>query len=290
MLDPRRLLTFGEVARLGSFSRAAESLSLSQPAVSQQVAALERQLGTRLLDRGPGGLSLTGAGALLLEHAGALAARLDAASAQVDELLAAESTAVRLGAFPSALATIVPAAIARAREEEPLRVTVEEGDSASLAAGVAAGRLHLAVVFHDAAADPAEHAGVQRHALLEEPFDAAVTPAHRVAENRAVGLARLRDDAWVAPSTSHLIHRACVAAGFTPRIEFVTRDPLAIRALVAAGLAVTIIPRLLAGTLHGIAVVPLAGAAPRRVVSALLPDRGATPAARRMLDALRAVA
>ena len=63
MLDPRRMLTFREVARLGSFSRAAEELSLTQPAVSQQILSLERQLGIRLIDRGPGGLALTDAGA-----------------------------------------------------------------------------------------------------------------------------------------------------------------------------------------------------------------------------------
>ena len=79
MIDPRRVLTFREVARLGSFSRAAEALSLTQPAVSQQIAALERQAGARLLERGPGGLTLTPAGALLLEHADVVADRLDLA-------------------------------------------------------------------------------------------------------------------------------------------------------------------------------------------------------------------
>jgi DNA-binding transcriptional LysR family regulator len=72
MLDPRRLLTFREVARLGSFSRAAEELSLTQPAVSHQILSLERQLGIRLIDRRPGGLALTAAGALLLRHADAV--------------------------------------------------------------------------------------------------------------------------------------------------------------------------------------------------------------------------
>ena len=72
MLDPRRMLTFREVARLGSFSRAAEEPSLTQPAVSQQILSLERQLGIRLIDRGPGGLALTDAGGLLLRHADAV--------------------------------------------------------------------------------------------------------------------------------------------------------------------------------------------------------------------------
>src|SRR3954464_8117971 len=101
MVDPRRVLTFREVARLGSFSRAAEALSLTQPAVSQQVAALERQAGARLLARGPGGLALTRAGALLLEHADVVANRLELASGQLAELCADAGRRVRIGAFPS---------------------------------------------------------------------------------------------------------------------------------------------------------------------------------------------
>ena len=86
MLDPRRLLTFRTVARAGSFSAAGRELALTQPAVSQQVAALERELGARLLHRGPGGLTLTDAGAVALEHAEALAERLALADAQLAEL------------------------------------------------------------------------------------------------------------------------------------------------------------------------------------------------------------
>ena len=85
MLEPRRLLTFREVAHRGSFSRAADALALTQPAVSQQVAALERQIGVRLLDRGPGGPAPTEAGALLLAHADAIAERLAQADAQLAE-------------------------------------------------------------------------------------------------------------------------------------------------------------------------------------------------------------
>src|ERR671910_2144678 len=119
MLDPRRLLTFGEVANRRSFSRAAEALAWTKPAVSQQVAALERQLGVRLLDRGPGGPAPTEAGALLLAHADAVHERLAQAGAQIGELVAAERGTLRVGAFPSALATIVPAAIAALRDELP---------------------------------------------------------------------------------------------------------------------------------------------------------------------------
>src|SRR5918994_3257666 len=119
MLDPRRLLTFRGVANRRSFSRAAEALALTQPAVSQQVGALERQLGVRLLDRGPGGPSPTEAGALLLAHADAVADRLAQAGAQIAELAAADRETLRVGAFPSALASVIPGAIARLREQLP---------------------------------------------------------------------------------------------------------------------------------------------------------------------------
>src|SRR3954454_18147114 len=106
MLDPRRLLTFREVARRESFSRAAEALALTQPAVSQQVAALEREVGAPLLDRGPGGLALTATGEVLLGHADALSARLSAVDEQLGDMRVERDARLRVGAFPSALATI----------------------------------------------------------------------------------------------------------------------------------------------------------------------------------------
>src|SRR4051794_7762367 len=131
MLDPRRVLTFREVANLGSFSRAADALALTQPAVSQQVAALERQLGARLLDRGPGGLSLTPAGALLLEHSDVVADRLELASSQLDELIEGMQRHLRVGAYPSALATTVPQALARLGDD--VKADVSEGTMEALA-------------------------------------------------------------------------------------------------------------------------------------------------------------
>ena len=189
MLDARRLLTFRAVARAGSFSRAAEALALSQPAVSQQVGALEKELGTELLVRGRGGTVPTEAGRLLLEHADAVAERLALADVQMDTLVAGARRTLRLGAFPSALASVVPQAITALRAQEPeLEVAVEESSLAGLAEGVRSGRLDLAMVFQDAAAPPREHAGLRRHELLDEPFVVTVGPGHRLARRRAVRL------------------------------------------------------------------------------------------------------
>src|SRR3954467_10562578 len=113
-LDPRRLLTFRAVAHAGSFSRAAESLALTQPAVSQQIAALERQLGTRLLDRSPGGgpgIGVTQARGVLLEHAAAPADRPHPAHRHLAERRSGDRNRLRVGAFSSAIGTLVPAAV-----------------------------------------------------------------------------------------------------------------------------------------------------------------------------------
>src|ERR687889_2308748 len=143
MLEPRRLLTFREVARRASFSRAAEALSLTQPAVSQQVAALEREIGLALIDRRPGGLVLTEAGEVLLGHADALSERLRVADAQLAELAERREAKLAIGAFASAMATIVPDSVARWREGAPgVEVEAVEVSSADAAVGVRDGRLH----------------------------------------------------------------------------------------------------------------------------------------------------
>ena len=227
-MDPRRLLTFREVARRRSFSRAGEELALTQPAVSQQVGSLERQLGVRLLERGPGGPTPTEAGALLLAHADAIADRLAQADAQVAELAATERETLRVGAFPSALASVIPAAIARLREQLPeVQVEAVEGSGEELGTAVAAGTLHAAMCFQDAEAEPRRPEGTERHEVGRESMLAVLPPDHPLAGRARLRLAELAEETWTAPSRDHLIYRACVAAGFEPRINFVTRDVLA---------------------------------------------------------------
>jgi DNA-binding transcriptional LysR family regulator len=278
MLDPRRLLTFREVARLGSFSRAAEQLSLTQPAVSHQILALERQAGIRLIDRRPGGLALTAAGALLLRHADAVSGRLRLATEQLDALMAEQRRRLAIGAFPSAIATIVPQALVRLRAAEPeLEVSVSEGTMDELAAAVRDGTLHLAVLFQDAAAPPRDHDDLDRHDLFDEPMLAALPPRHRLAKRRRIDLQQLAADPWTAPSRDGLIHRTCLAAGFQPNIAFLTRDVLAIRELVAAGLAVTLTGRLLAPRLHPIATPTLTGNPAQRTIYTITPNTDTHP-------------
>src|SRR5919197_3272255 len=288
MLDPRRLLTFREVARQGSFSRAADALALSQPAVSQQVGALERELGATLLVRGRAGTVVTPAGELLLAHADALAARLDLAGAQMDELAAGERATLRVGSFPSALATIVPAAVAALRARDPrLDVAIEEGTVDDLEAAVARGDLHVAVCWQDATTPRREPEGLKRADLAQESMVAVLPESHRLAGRREVTLRDLSGETWMAPEPEGSLVDACRTAGFEPRVAIVSRDPLAARAIVAAGLAVSLTPSLLADLeLPGIVTRPLRGVALRRALYAVEPAQGAHPLARGLIDEL----
>jgi DNA-binding transcriptional LysR family regulator len=290
-MDPRRVLTFRAVARMGSFSRAAESLSLSQPSVSQQVAALEREVGSRLFDRQPGGIRLTLAGSALLVHADAIAERFELASVQLGELARDERTRLRIGAFPTALAGLVPEAVARLRARWPeLTVVVDEGPSDDLPPRVQSGELHLAVGFQDAALPRQEFEGLERRELFREAFLLALPPSHRLAGESSVRLADLAEDDWSVASTDGLIVRMCRRAGFEPRIVSLTRDQLAIRALVMRGLAVTSAPELLAEAFQGVALRPIAGTSPKRDVFAVLPPGGRHPLAEAAVAAIADVA
>jgi DNA-binding transcriptional LysR family regulator len=289
-MDPRRLLTFRAVAHERSFSQAARTLALSQPSVSNQVAALEREVGVRLLDREPGGLRLTPEGAILLEHADAIAERLDLARSQVAAAADEYRTRLRVGAFPTALAGLIPAAVDRVRLAHPaMKLTVDEGGG-DLAARVRSGELHLAIAFQDSALPRAQPAGLERRDLMRERFMVALAPDHPLAAREEVALADLADDDWTAAQTDGLIVTACRAAGFEPNLVSITSDQLAIRALIARGLAVTLAPQLLADAFADLALRPIAGNGPTRDVYALLPPGGRHPLVAPTLEALDAIA
>jgi DNA-binding transcriptional LysR family regulator len=285
------MLTFRAVAHQRSFSRAARQLSLTQPSVSNQVAALERELGTRLLERRPGGLRLTPDGEVLLEHADAIAERLALADAQLAAAGESQRTRLRLGALPSSLAGFVPAAIARLRRSHPdTRFTFDEGTSEQLAARVAAGELDIAIAYQDTTWPRREPPGVQRHHLLHERFMVALAPDHDLACRSEVHLGDLRDEDWTAALTDGAIVRACRAAGFEPNLVSITHDQLAIRGLIVRGLAVSLVPELLADPFRDLALRPIAGMTVARDVYALLPPGRRHPLVTPTLDSLDEVA
>ncbi len=285
------MVTFAAVAREGSFSRAAVALSLSQPAVSQQISALETEVGTRLLDRRPDGLVLTEAGRALLDHAAVIAERLELADVQMRELVHGELPPLRIGAVPSALAGFVPGAVnVLRRQRADVVIAVEEGTVDELPGRLWTGELHVAVTFQAAAAPRRELDGLRREDIVSEPFVVALAPDHPLARRATVRLADLADERWTAASADGLIVRACRAAGFEPRLVSLVREQFAVRSTVMSGTAVTLAPLLLADAFAGAALRPIDGATPARNVYALIPPGRRHSLVEPLLDALRALA
>lgn len=287
-MDPRRLLTFRAVAREGSFSRAAAMLSLSQPSVSHQIALFETELGVRLLDRGRGGLRLTRAGQVLLEHADNVAWRLQLADGQIADLVGDRRERVRIGSFPTALAGIVPSAIARLqRAHADTRVLLSEVTPSTLESRFLSGEFDVAVSYQDAASERREFEGAQRIDLLKDTFLVCLPPEHRLAGARGpVSLARLAGEDWIVASADGFLVQACRDVGFDPHIVAVTSDPLATHGLVARGLGVGWVPSMLAADYSGVATRPVREAIPQRDIYALLPPGDRHPLADSVIGAL----
>jgi DNA-binding transcriptional LysR family regulator len=244
--DPRRLLIFREVARRGSLSAAASALGWTQPAGGQHIHRLERDL------RSTRGITLTEAGHRLLSHADAVAARLAAAGQEMDALRTLRTGRLRLAAFPSAAATLVPAALRRLATEAPgLDVWLSELEPPEALAAVLAGDIDLAVLFHHPGVDrPDQHPDLVIHALGDDPVLAVVPAQHpRMPPDGFRGplnLASLAGERWIAGCLRCRTHLQTLArsAGFEPDVRHTTDDYVVVQKLVAAGLAVALLPGL----------------------------------------------
>ncbi|MBO0770091.1 MAG: LysR family transcriptional regulator [Actinobacteria bacterium] len=278
MLDVTRLRVLVAVARHGSVTAAARALNYAQPSVSHHLARLEAETGTQLTERSGRGIRLTGAGRLLADRAEEILGRLEAAEEELAAQVAPPMPQVRLAAFRSALATIVPGAAARLRAEHPgTRLLLTEAEPAEAARLLAAGQADVALAtryLQDGEAvyesSPVTGSGPAR-LILSEPVllvtagGAAGADSRPASSGGATGLlAALRQLPWIAGSADSrgYLLWACERAGFSPRIAAATDDHVAAQALVAAGLGVTILPELaLRAARHpGITPLPLPGA------------------------------
>ncbi len=280
-------MTFRAVAHARSFSRAAEELSLTQPSVSHQVALLETEIGVRLLERGRGGLRLTHAGAVLLEHADHVAWRLELADTQITYLAGQRRDQVRLGCFPTALAGFVPSAIARLRlAHGDLRVRLGEVTPSTLEPRFLSGEFDVAISYQDATAQRREFQGAERIELMQDTFLVGLPPEHRLAGAAGpVSLTELADDDWIVASPEGFLVQACRYVGFEPRIAATTSEPLATRGLIARGLGVGWVPSLLIDDYSGIAIRRVREAIRRRDIFALLPPGDSHPLAKQVVEA-----
>jgi len=295
MLDVKRMRILKEVADRGSFSAAAEALSYTQSAVSQQIAALEREAGTQLVTRGSRGIRLTEAGEALVRHADAILTRLADAEAELAAIAGLRGGRLRLAAFPTVGATLMPLAIARFRDRHPdIELTVRQLEPEDSLPLLKCGEIDIALTIEP---DPImDTEGLDSTFLLDDPMFVALPLDHPLANKSRVRMKDLANESWIGTtdvcSCGALVRNHCIRSGFEPKITFESDDYLAIQGLIAAGVGVAMIPTLALTTVRDdIIIRDLGTEAPvRKIAAATLPGAQRSPAARAMLDVLTEVA
>jgi DNA-binding transcriptional LysR family regulator len=257
MIDVRRLRLLLELARRGTITAVADALAYTPSAVSQQLAALEREAGVPLLERAGRRVALTPAGTVLAGYAESVLATLEEASAALAATRDSVSGPLRIGAFPSAARVILPPAlVALGRDHPRLELMVTELDPVDVPDALRSGALDVALTFVYDYVPTAQDPALDAEPLLEEAvYLATADPARTSIEG-------CHDASWIAGSPGTLCHslvlRACEASGFRPRIRHYADDFGTVLALVAAAQGVSLIPQLgLSDGPSGLTLTPL---------------------------------
>ncbi len=295
MLGVWRLQMLREVARRGTIRAAAEAMSVTPSAVSQQLRILEVEAGVLLLERKGRLVRLTEAGEMLVRHADTITAAITAAESDLAATQHEIAGTLRVAAIPTAARAVLPAAIASLGRAHPgLRLMLRDLETAESLPALAADEVDLAVVDEYDEATRIREPGIELMDLLTEPLFVALPPGHPAGDG-PVPLAGLRDEAWImdteASGICRALVRACRRAGFEPHVRSNCRDYSVIIALVEAGLGVAMLPGLALRDRPIRATVALVDPPlERRVRVAVKPERRAHPAVAAMLAALQRAA
>lgn len=260
MLDVRRLRLLRDLAQLGTIAAVAKAHTYTPSAVSQQLAVLEREAGVPLLERTGRRVVLTAAGVVLVRHAETVLAALESADASLAEARGELAGPLRIGAYPTAVRTLLPAALASLGREHPgLELMVTELDPVAIPEALRERRLDVALI-HDYDVMPVEpDRTLDAVPLLDETVFLATPSAAKPSEDP---IAEARDAAWIVGSPGTACHavtlQICRSAGFTPQVRHHADDFAAVLALVAAGLGVSLVPQLAtAEAPAGVHLIPL---------------------------------
>jgi len=294
MLDVRRLRVLRELAARGTIAATAEALGYSAPAVSQQLAALEREAGVELLERNGRRRRLTPAGEDLVIRTESILRELEAAEAALEATTTQVAGVLRCAAFASAHRVLLPRAIAALAADHPdLRVTTQDMEPEDSLPALKLGELDLVLAQEYAFAPNPPDPALERTELLDDRLNLALPEDHPRARDEQVDMAALDAESWIAGREGSFCHLVVIhstrAAGYEPRLAHITNDFDVSYALVAAGAGVGLVPELAGPPPPGVVVRPVKGAPPsRRIYAAVRAGSSARPALQAMLAALTA--
>jgi len=296
-VDVRRLRLLRDLAVYGTVAATAEALHLTGPAVSQQLATLEKEAGVPLLEKQGRTLRLTSAGRLVVEHAEVILGGLAAAEADLKALRAGGRGTVRIVAFASAARGLLPA-VWRRRAERPddrIELRLTEMEPAAAVTALRQRDADIAIVHAYSLLPLEAQSACDQHPLLDEPVLLALHPRHGVADGTPVDLADFATARWLMPgpetSCHELTRRACGAAGFVPRPVALASDFAVLVALVAADAGVALVPRMaLSSTVDDVTLHPLTRPVTRTILALTATGDARQPQLRRVLDDLHAAA
>ena len=281
MHDLRRLRVFHAVVERGSFSEAALELGYVQSVVSHHVAALEREFGITLVNRGTRPVTVTDAGARLLRHTAAVLGHVTAAEDEVRAVAGLQRGTFRIGAFLSACNSFVPPALAGFEEAHPgVEIVLEQVEEPEALRRLRSGQLDVAVVWRDwqpsrPTGEVEEESFDQVH-LAEDHYRVVLPRTHRLASKREISIGELAGERFNGPPAEGftlpfrtMLDRLCREAGFEPNVAYVLRDVTVARAFIAAGLCISLMPELtLPEPNTDVAVRPIRGVDPFRSIYA----------------------
>ncbi|MFI6295535.1 LysR family transcriptional regulator [Nonomuraea sp. NPDC050790] len=249
MIDVHRLSILREVAKHGSFNRAAGALRFTPSAVSQQIAALERGLGVAVVERSTRGVRLTEPGRMLVEAADAIAAELSDAQERIDRL-SSERSRLTVAAFASGGRALLPAALAAFAAEHPeVELTILEREPEDALPLVRAGQADLALAYHFDGLPPArpgDRSGLDWTPLVSDPLRVVLPRGHRLAGRERVALGELGGERWVLGclKTVDLLRHYAALAGFELRVSCSATDYFFAQSLVSSGIGVALVPEI----------------------------------------------
>lgn len=292
MLDMRRMILLADVIDFGSMTAAAEALSYTPSAVSQQMLRLEAEVGQPLLQRGARGVTPTEAGAVLARHARRVERQLAAAESDLADIGGLRRGTLEIGTFPTIGSSLMPLAVSEFKSRHPgIRLSVRSGRLEALTDMLESGVTGLSLLWDYEWNRLNPHDFLLTH-LFDDPTMLVVGAQHRLARRRHVKMAQLADEEWIVRADNHpvagVLDRACRAAGYDPRISFQANDYQEAQAMVSVGLGIALAPRTAVSNQRpDVRILSLGETVPsRRILVANRHDRVRAPAEEAMRQVL----